>query len=242
MMKMNKNKYFYYGIAFLFASAVLFTSCGNTKKNESKGIIPKNGKEEMVIKDSINQSIARIDSILVGIPYPSMGTIDNVTKTTGEKEIESSEMGKTYHEADSIWDEFKDLCSKKEYKNAYDLYYKDKGAFLVALKSTTAQYVFYTEVLSELDRKYDPTHALENMVSNLNLNILMTNTIIQLSEGNIVPPHFSELFMMCIEGNKRIGNMSKVNEIIELYSPVICQVEGKSEDEIKRMINAILEE
>ena len=65
--------------------------------------------------------------------------------------------------------EFKDLCSKKEYKNAYDLYYKDKGAFLVALKSTTAQYVFYTEVLSELDRKYDPTHALENMVSNLNL-------------------------------------------------------------------------
>ena len=29
--------------------------------------------------------------------------------------------------------------------------------------------VFYTEVLSELDRKYDPTHALENMVSNLNL-------------------------------------------------------------------------
>ena len=29
--------------------------------------------------------------------------------------------------------------------------------------------MFYTEVLSELDRKYDPTHALENMVSNLNL-------------------------------------------------------------------------
>ena len=29
--------------------------------------------------------------------------------------------------------------------------------------------MFYTEVLSELDRKYDPTYALENMVSNLNL-------------------------------------------------------------------------
>ena len=48
--------------------------------------------------------------------------------------------------------------------------------------------------------------------------------------------------MMCIEGNKRIGNMVKVNEIIEQNSPVICQVEGKSEDEIKRMIDAILEE
>jgi len=113
---------------------------------------------------------------------------------------------------------------------------------LVALKSTTAQYVFYTEVLSELDRKYDPSHALENMVSNLNLNILMTSAVIQLSEGNTIPPHFSELFMMCIEGNKRTGNMSKVNEIIELYSPIICQVEGKSEDEINRMIHAILEE
>ena len=149
----------------------------------------------MGIEDSINHSIAWIDSIITDIPYPSMSTIDGVTSITGEKKIESSEMGKTYHEADSKWNEFKVLCSKKEYRKAYDLYYKDKGAFMVALKSTTAQYVFYTEVLNELDRKYDPTHALENMVSNLNLNILMTNTIIQLSEGNIVPPHFSELFI-----------------------------------------------
>ena len=117
-----------------------------------------------------------------------------------------------------------------------------RDSFMVALKSTTAQYVFYTEILSELDRKYDPSHALENMVSNLNLNILMSSAVIQLSEGNTVPPHFSELFMMCIEGNQRIGNMVKVNEIIEQNSPVICQVEGKSEDEIKRMIDAILEE
>jgi hypothetical protein len=48
--------------------------------------------------------------------------------------------------------------------------------------------------------------------------------------------------MMCIEGNKRTGNISKVNEIIETYSPIICQIEGKSENEINRMIEAILEE
>ena len=193
-------------------------------------------------KDSINRSIAWIDSIITDTPYPSMGTIDDVTSITGEKKIESSEMGKTYHEADSIWNEFKILCSKKEYRKAYDLYYNDKGAFMVALKSTTVQYMFYTEVLSELDRKYDPTHALENMVSNLNLNIIMTSAVIQLSEGKTVPPHFFELFMMCVEGNKRLGNMTKVNEIIETYTPVVCKIEGKSEEDIRQIINAILEE
>ena len=239
---MNITKKVFCEIAFLFTGVILITSCGNTNKSNSDKIVSQSGKEEVEISDSINQSIAWIDSILADIPYPSMGTIDDVTNITGEKKIEPSEMGKTYQEADSIWNEFKVLCSKKEYRKAYDLYYKDKGTFMVALKSTTVQYVFYSEVLSELDRKYDPSHALENMVSNLNLNILMTSAVIQLSEGNTIPPHFSELFMMCIEGNKRTGNMSKVNEIIELYSPIICQVEGKSEDEINRMIHAILEE
>ena len=239
---MNITKKVFCGIVLLFTGVILITSCFNTNKTNSEKIVSQSGKEEEAITDSINQSIAWIDSILADIPYPSMGTIDDVTNITGEKKLEASEMGKTYQEADSVWNEFKLFCSNKEYKKAYDLYYKDKGAFLVALKSTTAQYVFYTEVLSELDRKYDPSHALENMVSNLNLNILMTSAVIQLSEGNTVPPHFSELFMMCIEGNKRTGNMSKVNEIIELYSPIICQVEGKSEDEIKKMIDAILEE
>ena len=239
---MNITKKVFCGIVLLFTGVILITSCSNTNKSKNKDLVSQNGKEEVAITDSINQSIAWIDSILADIPYPSMGTIDDVTNITGEKKLEASEMGKTYQEADSVWNEFKLFCSNKEYKKAYDLYYKDKGAFLVALKSTTAQYVFYTEVLSELDRKYDPSHALENMVSNLNLNILMTSAVIQLSEGNTVPPHFSELFMMCIEGNKRTGNMSKVNEIIEIYSPIICQVEGKSEDEIKKMIDAILEE
>ena len=239
---MNITKKVFCGIVLLFTGVILITSCFNTNKTNSEKIVFQSGKEEEAITDSINQSIAWIDSILADIPYPSMGTIDDVTNITGEKKLEASEMGKTYQEADSVWNEFKLFCSNKEYKKAYYLYYKDKGAFLVALKSTTAQYVFYTEVLSELDRKYDPSHALENMVSNLNLNILMTSAVIQLSEGNTVPPHFSELFMMCIEGNKRTGNMSKVNEIIELYSPIICQVEGKSEDEINRMIDAILEE
>ena len=239
---MNITKKVFCGIVLLFTGVILITSCSNTNKSKNKDLVSQNGKEEVAITDSINQSIAWIDSILADIPYPSMGTIDDVTNITGEKKLEASEMGKTYQEADSVWNEFKLFCSNKEYKKAYDLYYKDKGAFLVALKSTTAQYVFYTEVLSELDRKYDPSHALENMVSNLNLNILMTSAVIQLSEGNTIPPHFSELFMMCIEGNKRTGNMSKVNEIIELYSPIICQVEGKSEDEINRMIDAILEE
>lgn len=239
---MNITKKVFCGIVLLFTGVILITSCSNTNKRKNKDLVSQNGKEEVAITDSINQSIAWIDSILADIPYPSMGTIDDVTNITGEKKLEASEMGKTYQEADSVWNEFKVLCSKKEYRKAYDLYYKDKGAFMVALKSTTAQYVFYTEILSELDRKYDPSHALEKMVSNLNLNILMTSAIIQSSEGNTVPPHFSELFMMCIEGNKRTGNMSKVNEIIELYSPIICQVEGKSEDEINRMIDAILEE
>jgi len=239
---MNITKKVFCEIAFLFTGVILITSCGNTNKSKNEKIVSQSGKEDVEITDSINQSIAWIDSILADIPYPSMSTIDDVTNITGEKIIESSEMGKTYQDADSIWNEFKVLCSIKDFRKAYDLYYKDKGAFMVALKSTTAQYVFYTEVLSELDRKYDPSHALENMVSNLNLNILMTSAVIQLSEGNTVPPHFSELFMMCIEGNKRTGNMSKVNEIIELYSPIICQVEGKSEDEIKKMIDAILEE
>ena len=239
---MNITKKVFCGIAFLFTGVILITSCVNSNKNKSEETVSKSGKEKVEIADSINQSIAWIDSILTGIPYPSMSTIDDVTNITGEKKIESSEMGKTYKEADSVWNDFKFLCSNKEYRKAYDLYYKDKGAFLVALKSTTAQYVFYTEVLSELDRKFDPSHALEKMVSNLNLNILMTSAIIQLSEGNTVPPHFSELFMMCIEGNKRIGNMAKVNEIIKLYSPIICEVEGKSEDEINKMIDAILEE
>ena len=241
-MDMNITKKVFCGIAFLFTGVILITSCVNSNKNKSEETVSKSGKEKVEIADSINQSIAWIDSILTGIPYPSMSTIDDVTNITGEKKIESSEMGKTYKEADSVWNDFKFLCSNKEYRKAYDLYYKDKGAFLVALKSTTAQYVFYTEVLSELDRKFDPSHALEKMVSNLNLNILMTSAIIQLSEGNTVPPHFSELFMMCIEGNKRIGNMAKVNEIIKLYSPIICEVEGKSEDEINKMIDAILEE
>ena len=239
---MNITKKVFCGIVLLFTGVILITSCSNTNKSKNKDLVSQNGKEEVAITDSINQSIAWIDSILADIPYPSMGTIDDVTNITGEKKLEASEMGKTYQEADSVWNEFKVLCSKKEYRKAYDLYYKDKGTFMVALKSTTAQYVFYSEVLSELDRKYDPSHALENMVSNLNLNILMTSAVIQLSEGNTIPPHFSELFMMCIEGNKRTGNMSKVNEIIELYSPIICQVEGKSEDEINRMIHAILEE
>lgn len=239
---MNITKKVFCGIVLLFTGVILITSCSNTNKSKNKDLVSQNGKEEVAITDSINQSIAWIDSILADIPYPSMGTIDDVTNITGEKKLEASEMGKTYQEADSVWNEFKVLCSKKEYRKAYDLYYKDKGAFMVALKSTTSQYVFYTEILSELDRKYDPSHALEKMVSNLNLNILMTSAVIQLSERNTVPPHFSELFMMCIEGNKRTGNMSKVNEIIELYSPIICQVEGKSEDEINRMIDAILEE
>ena len=230
------------GITIMFTGVVLNISCGNTKINKSEDSVCLSGKEKMGIKDSINHSIAWIDSIISDIPYPSMSTIDDVTSITSEKKIESSEMGKTYHEADSIWDEFKALCSKKEYKKAYDLYYKDKGAFMVALKSTTAQYVFYTEVLSELDRKYDPANALEKMVSNLNLNILMTSAIIQLSEGKTVPPHFFELFLMCIEGNKRLGNMTKVNEIIEMYAPVVCQIEGKSEEDIHRIINAIIEE
>ena len=239
---MNITKKVFCGIVLLFTGVILITSCVNTNKSNSEKIVSQSGKEEVAITDSINQSIAWIDSILADIPYPSMGTIDDVTNITGEKKLEASEMGKTYQEADSVWNEFKLFCSNKEYRKAYDLYYKDKGAFLVALKSTTAQYVFYTEVISVLDRMFDPSHALEKMVSNLNLNILMTSAIIQLSEGNTVPPHFSELFMMCIEGNKRIGNMVKVNEIIEQNSPVICQVEGKSEDEIKRMIDAILEE
>ena len=240
-MDLKEIKKAFCGISILFTGFIMI-SCGNTKINKSEENVSISGKEEMGIEDSINHSIAWIDSIITDIPYPSMSTIDDVTSITGEKEIESSEMGKTYHEADSIWNEFKVLCSKKEYRKAYDLYYNDKGAFMVALKSTTAQYVFYTEVLNELDRKYDPTHALENMVSNLNLNILMTSAIIQLSEGKTIPPHFSELFMMCIEGNKRTENMSKVNEIIETYSPIICQIEGKSENEINHMIEAILEE
>ena len=239
---MNITKKVFCGIVLLFTGVILITSCSNTNKRKNKDLVSQNGKEEVAITDSINQSIAWIDSILADIPYPSMGTIDDVTNITGEKKLEASEMGKTYQEADSVWNEFKLFCSNKEYKKAYDLYYKDKGAFLVALKSTTAQYVFYTEVLSELDRKYDPTHALENMVSNLNLNILMTSAIIQLSEGKTVPPHFFELFLMCIEGNKRLGNMTKVNEIIETYAPVVCQIERKSEEDIHRIINAIIEE
>ena len=70
----------------------------------------------------------------------------------------------------------------------------------------------------------------------------MTSAIIQLSEGKTVPPHFFELFMMCVEGNKRLGNMTKVNEIIETYTPVVCKIEGKSEEDIRQIINAILEE
>ena len=77
------------GITILFIGVILNISCGNTKINKSEDSVCLSGKEKMGIKDSINHSIAWIDSIITDIPYPSMSTIDDVTSITGEKEIES---------------------------------------------------------------------------------------------------------------------------------------------------------
>ena len=107
-MDMTIIKKVFGGITILFIGVILNISCGNTKINKSEDNVFQSEKEKMGIKDSINHSIAWIDSIISDIPYPSMSTIDDVTSITSEKKIESSEMGKTYHEADSIWDEFKD--------------------------------------------------------------------------------------------------------------------------------------
>lgn len=54
MIKMNKIKYSYYGIAFLFVSAVLFANCGNIKNNEKKEIVSNKGQEKVEIKDFVN--------------------------------------------------------------------------------------------------------------------------------------------------------------------------------------------
>ena len=69
-----------------------------------------------------------------------------------------------------------------------------------------------------------------------------SGTVIQLSKGATIPSHFSDLFLMCLEGNKRIGNMDKFNEIVQTYTPLICLIEDKSEEEIHAVIDAIIKE
>ena len=67
------------GITILFTGVILIISCGNTKINKSEDNVFLSEKEKMGIEDSINHSIAWIDSIISDIPYPSMSTIDDVT-------------------------------------------------------------------------------------------------------------------------------------------------------------------
>ena len=230
-----------FGIIFVMVVGfVLSESC--TKKPSSPQ--SQSGKE-VSAKDKINQSVERIDSMRAGIPYPSNGTMDTVFSVIGEERVKDTEMNTTFLQADSAWNKFKSLCSRGEYKEAYNYFYDDdenRGRFMVALKRTTAQYVFYTEVLYELDRRYDKENAMSKLVSNLNLNLVMTSAVIESSRNGYVPPHFPDLFFMSIEGNRQIGNYKKAKEIIEQYTPLVCWIEGKKEEDVERITKELLDE
>lgn len=226
--------------SFLFASS----ACESKAPSANKPVVADQQIPEEYIY-TINESLAFIDKLLDNAQYATQSDIDKGTDLAGLPRTDSGTMKETFAVADSVWGAFRSLCSKGRYKEAWELYYQNNNQqhFFVALKTTTSQYEFHKNVLATLDKAYDFDNSMSKTADNLCLVLMMTDVVFSLhyNENGYVPPHYEELFYTCLVLYKRLGNESKVREIVDEYAQNISLIEGKSEKEMLKEIGEFLE-
>lgn len=224
----------------LIITSLLILSCSSLKKTDNEKTDMPSDYTEMILT-----GLDKIEALLVDKGYPSMETIDEVADSLGSVRISEDDMDKVYSKANATWKIFIDLCRQKKFKEAYDYYYNEDqmGDFLVFLTSTESKYIFFKDVLMPLDSTYDKEHSLEKFVNNMELDLLLTTTVIKISDGVNIPPHYAELVTMCYMGNIRLGNYDKAREIVNDHVKfVVLNCDGGSEDQADEIVKQMLEE
>ena len=209
----------------------LTASCSKTEKHVGKRVAYP---QTDIIYDSINGGIEFIDTLLKNVSYPSMSSIDQANDALGHTGVSEEEMNAIYRQADSTWLHFKTLCAKKQFKEAYNYYYDQEqtGDFLLYLRNTEAQYVFFNDVLNELNRRFDPEHALRKLASNMDFCLLKTLTVIQWAEGKSIPPYCWLVALTCIDSHKQLGEYEEAREIVRRDVPIMIKYFRKYMDSV----------
>lgn len=127
---------------------------------------------------------------------------------------------KTLDSATIVFDQFVELMENEKYEEALDFYLKEKTWFFVYLELSTNQFNFHKEIIIPLIFKYnDDDTALEESIKILEMNLLMTETVIALSDGNNIPTHYGELLgilkNLYVEAERYEDALSMVDKALE---------------------------
>lgn len=113
-----------------------------------------------------------------------------------ENKVDKSE--KTYKEtidsAKIVFDQFIALVYNEKYEEALDLYLKEEGSFFVYFDLSTDNFNFHKEIIIPMLFRYKDNYtALKKSIKILEMDLLITETVIGLSDGNNIPSHYGQL-------------------------------------------------
>lgn len=220
---------------------LLFMSCGSTQKKSDGSQVPI--RPDYV--ETILHGLEAIDDMLADKGHPSAELMNETMEGMGEPELTNHEVDEMYEHASATWSAFCSLCREKKFREAYDFYYNEdhKADFLLHLVSSDSQFVFYRNVLLPLDVTFDKDNSIQKYVSNLDFNLFMTSSVIEMSDGEFIPPHYADLIIACFKENLRLGNYERAREIVnEHVRYAILNFDGGTDEEADELVKKMLEE
>lgn len=127
-----------------------------------------------------------------------------------------------FDDAEAKWFKLMDLCSKKQYEDALELYTKEQPIIGIALATSTLQfdldfYVTGPMLFDILDRE----EAAEQFIDFLNFDKLKTESVISFStaEGGsgYIPPHYAYLLKTLIKTHIILEDWKSAEALVEPY-------------------------
>lgn len=199
----------------VWLAAIILTSCGQRVQTT---------KYKVLDPVEIKQTIEMIDSARLSL----VGFEPKEQEYRPEANPFGVPSQESYDSSVVVWNSFVELCKKDKFKEAYD-YYNEGGnsvEFIICLKHSTNQYIFYKDVLKPMMYEFEPKDSADvKYMATLAFEYTLEEFMMQYwaGETDYVPDTFPYL---TIELGTMLAGQGQIDEALEMVDSFGYAVQG----------------
>lgn len=199
----------------VWLAAIIVTSCGQRAHSAKyKEINPEYIKETLEVLDSARLALVDSDS--------------KEREYRPEEYLFGVPSQESYDSSVVVWNTFVKLCKKDKFKEAYDYYNEEENSveFIICLKHSTNQYIFYKDVLKPMMYEFEPKDSADvKYLSILVFEHYLGEWMIEFwaGETDYVPASFPDL---TFDLGTMLAAQGQIDEALEMVKSFAYAVQG----------------
>ena len=212
---MKRKLYLSWAWPVVWLAAIVITACGQRVQT---------ARYRVINPEYIKETIEKLDSSRLAL-------VDFEPK---EQEYQPEEYlfgvptQESYDSSVVVWNTFIELCKNDKFKEAYD-YYNEEGnsvEFIICLKHSTNQYIFFKDVLRPIMYEFEPKDSADvKYLDILSFEYSLDEFMMQYWAGktDYVPDSFP---FLAIELGTMLAEQGQIDEALEMVKSFCYAVQG----------------